>query len=87
MPQFKVVLDGIKLSDRDTARINSAIQRTVLSELANVDQRGDKASLVLEKLGPEIFGLIALPLELAQLSQQPGLEHIGKLNEQFDQSF
>jgi hypothetical protein len=87
MPQFKVVLDGIKLSDRDTARINNAIQRTVLSELANIDQGGDRASVVLEKLGPEIFGLIALPLELAQVRQQPGLERVVELNEQFEQSF
>lgn len=87
MPQFKVVLDGIKLSDRDTARINNAIQRTVLSELANLDQGGDSASLVLEKIGPEIFGLIALPIELAQLRQQPGLERVAELNEQFEQSF
>jgi hypothetical protein len=82
MAQFKVVLDEIKLSDRETARINVAIQRAVLDELANIDQEGDKASVLLRKFGPETRGIIALPIELAQLGKG-GFERLGELNEQF----
>jgi len=86
MAQFKVVLDEINLSDRDVARINNAIQRTVLSELANIDQGGDKASVLLEKFGPQWRGFIAYQIDLAQLGQ-PGFEKLGELNERFEQGF
>jgi hypothetical protein len=82
MAQFKVVLDEIKLSDRDTARINIAIQRAVLDELATVDQKGDQASVLLRKFGPGTNGIIAIPIELAKLDQG-GLERLGELNERF----
>ena len=82
MAQFKVVLDEIKLDDRETARINVAIQRAVLDELATIDQRGDQASVLLRKVGPETWGIIAIPIELAQLGKGD-FERIGELNKQF----
>lgn len=59
MAEFKVQLEGIKLSKDATARIQSGIQQLVLNELAGTDYKGD---LVLHrpiKIGPIINGIIA----------------------------
>ena len=59
MAEFKVQLEGIKLSKEATARIDSGIQQLLLQELATIDQKGD---LVLDrriKIGPMINGRIA----------------------------
>lgn len=37
MAMFKVVLDGIELSDDHRQRISKSIQRAVLNELADID--------------------------------------------------
>jgi|GEM_PF-6692399 len=37
--EFRVSLKGVKLSEQDASRINRAIQKAVLSELAGVDLR------------------------------------------------
>jgi hypothetical protein len=79
MAQFKVVLDGIKLDDRRGARLSNAIQKAVLAELADFDTKGDEASLILEKLGPETRGLIAMRINAAR----PDIERFNELNEQF----
>jgi len=78
MPQFKVVLDSMKLDARQEARINGAIQKAVLAELATVDTRGDLASVI--KYGPELKGLIAYPVDM----KLPGLERIAEIHEQFE---
>ena len=83
MPQFKVVLDGIKLSDKQASALSNSIQRAVLAALADVDTRGDEASLILEKLGPETRGIIAVFLN----ADQPDFDRFKKVNEQFDASF
>jgi hypothetical protein len=79
MAQFKVVLDGIKLDDKRSARLSNAIQRAVLAELADFDSRGDEASLILEKLGPETRGLIAMRVD----PRRPDVGRLPQLNEQF----
>ncbi len=81
MAQFKVVLDGFKLDEKRSARLSNAIQKAVLAELADVDTRGDDASLILEKLGPETLGIIAMRLN----AQRPDvdLDRLKQLNEQF----
>jgi hypothetical protein len=78
MPQFKVVLDAMKLDARQEARINGAIQKAVLAELATIDTGGDKASIL--KYGPELKGLIAVPVDM----HLPGLERVVEINEQFE---
>jgi len=79
MAQFKVVLDGVELGKAETQRLNAAIQKTVLSELASVDRRGDKASVFLPKYGPIWWGIIAHPIDIGQI------DRLGEINEQFDQ--
>jgi hypothetical protein len=77
MPQFKVVLDdSIELDERQAGRINAAIHKAVLAELAPIDTRGDR-SIIFK---PETDGLIAIHLPL----DAPGLEGIAKLHEQFE---
>lgn len=59
MAEFKVQLEGIKLSKDATARIQSGIQQLVLNELGGVDYKGD---LILHrpiKIGPILNGIIA----------------------------
>jgi hypothetical protein len=81
MAQFKVVLDGIKLDDKRGARLSNSIQKAVLAELADLDTRGDEASLILEKLGPETRGIIAIRLN----AERPDVDvkRFNQLNEQF----
>lgn len=79
MAQFKVLLDGLKLDDARAARLSNAIQRAVLAEIADVDTKGDEASLILEKLGPETRGLIAVRVD----PRRPDLDRLNELNEQF----
>jgi hypothetical protein len=79
MAQFKVVLEGMKLDEKRGARLSNAIQRAVLAELADVDTRGDEASLILEKLGPETRGLIAIRVD----PRKPDVGRLNELNEQF----
>jgi hypothetical protein len=76
MPQFKVVLDEIEVSDREAARINSAIQRTVLNELASIDRRGDEASVLLENYGPWPVGRIRSDGPVT--AERPGLGTSGQ---------
>ena len=61
MAEFKVELEGIKLSKEATARIQSGIQQLVLTELAGIDNKGD---LVLKrpiKIGPILNGIVVRP--------------------------
>jgi hypothetical protein len=83
VPQFKVVLDGIKLNDKQASALSNSIQRAVLAALADIDTKGDEASLILEKLGPETRGIIAVFLN----AQRPDLDRFKQVNEQFDASF
>lgn len=53
----------------------------MLADLADVDTGGDDASLILEKLGPETRGLIAMPVDL----RRPDLDRLKDLNKQFEQ--
>lgn len=39
--EFSVVIDGIMLQPEIAERINRAIQKAVLHEMANIDTRGD----------------------------------------------
>lgn len=43
MPTFKVVLDGMDLSEEQSTRISRSIQRSVLLELAELDSTVDDA--------------------------------------------
>ena len=83
MPQFKVVLDGIKLNERQASALSNSIQRSVLAALADIDTKGDEGSLILEKLGPETRGIIAVFLD----TRRPDFDRFKKVNEQFDASF
>lgn len=58
MPQFKVVLDGIELSDEQHARIAGRVQQVVLDELADFDTGGDRLAMLFPKF-PGDRGLIA----------------------------
>ena len=81
MAQFKVVLDEVKLDERQTAQINSAIQSTVLTELAKIDNHADNGSVLVKKWGPIWWGIIAYPIDL----QRPDMKKIAGLNAKFDQ--
>jgi hypothetical protein len=41
--EFKVVIEGVALSQEMVERINQAVQKVVLTEIANIDLRGDLA--------------------------------------------
>jgi hypothetical protein len=77
MPQFRVVLDEIELSDEDHARINSSIQGAVLAELAKMDTGGDHATVL--DYGPGIAGLIGYPI----CEPDPCFSRLTELREQF----
>jgi hypothetical protein len=83
MAQFKVVLDGIKLDQKQSASLSNSIQRAVLAQLADVDSGGDEGSLILEKLGPETRGLIAIRVD----AMRPDVGRLKQINEQFDKAF
>jgi hypothetical protein len=69
MPQFKVVLDGIELSDEQHARIASRVQQVVLDELAGIDTGGDRLAMLFPKF-PGDIGLIARPVTNAEDLQE-----------------
>lgn len=49
--EFKVVLDGIELSEKQEQSIGSAIQRVVAGHLAELDFEGDVRAGILELPG------------------------------------
>jgi hypothetical protein len=59
MAEFKVQLEGIKLSKDATARIQSGIQQLVIHELAGIDYKGDLVVNRPIKIGPILNGIIA----------------------------
>jgi hypothetical protein len=59
MAEFKVQLEGIKLSKEATARIQSGIQQLVIGELAGTDLRGDLVVTRPIKIGPILNGIVA----------------------------
>jgi hypothetical protein len=59
MAEFKVQLEGIKLSKEATARIQSGIQQLVIGELAGADLKGDLIVNRPIKIGPILNGLVA----------------------------
>jgi hypothetical protein len=59
MAEFKVQLEGIKLSKEATARIQSGIQQLVLGELAGTDLKGDLVVTRPIKIGPVLNGIVA----------------------------
>lgn len=59
MAEFKVQLEGIKLSKDATARIQSGIQQLVIGELAGTDLKGDLVVTRPIKIGPIINGIVA----------------------------
>jgi hypothetical protein len=58
MAEFKVQLEGIKLSKDATARIQSGIQQLVLTELAGADFKGDLVLRRPIKIGPVLNGFV-----------------------------
>jgi hypothetical protein len=58
MPTFKVVLDGMDLSEEQSKRISRSIQRSVLHELAELDSTVDDAGK------PEPLSFALLPISL-----------------------
>jgi hypothetical protein len=81
MAQFKVVLDEVKLDERQTAQINSAIQSTVLTELAKIDNQAENGSVLVKKWGPIWWGIIAYPIDV----QKPNVKKLAAINAKFDQ--
>jgi hypothetical protein len=61
MAEFKVQLEGIKLSKDATARIQSGIQQLVMNELAGTDNRGDLVLRRPIKIGPILNGIVVRP--------------------------
>jgi hypothetical protein len=59
MAEFKVQLEGIKLSKEATARIQSGIQQLVIGELAGTDLKGDLVVTRPIKIGPITNGIVA----------------------------
>lgn len=59
MAEFKVQLEGIKLSKEATARIQSGIQQLVIGELAGTDLKGDLVVNRPIKIGPILNGIVA----------------------------
>ncbi|HVO53149.1 MAG TPA: hypothetical protein VMT37_01925 [Solirubrobacterales bacterium] len=49
--EFKVVLDGFKLSEKDEQSISAAIQGVVAGHLADLDFEGDARAGILELAG------------------------------------
>lgn len=39
--EFRVVLDGVELSEEAAERVNAAVQRAAMAALADVDTQGD----------------------------------------------
>ena len=61
MAEFKVQLEGIKLSKDATARIQSGIQQLVINELAGVDTKGDLVLTRPIRIGPVLNGIVVRP--------------------------
>jgi hypothetical protein len=59
MAEFKVQLEGIKLSKDATARIQSGIQQLVIHELAGIDNKGDLIIHRPIRIGPILNGIVA----------------------------
>lgn len=57
---FQVNLDGLNLSEAQLQRINLAIQKTVMTELASIDLKITKGGLI-SSLRPPIWGIIYRP--------------------------
>lgn len=55
--KFEVDIDGIDLPDELVQRIDSAIRKAVLTELATVDLNGRSIDLLREGLALESLGL------------------------------
>jgi hypothetical protein len=63
MAQFRVVLDGVDLPDKQHAELDRALQKTTLAFLADVDNRGDVAAYYLPKiLRPPLGGIWIRPI-------------------------
>ena len=79
MAEFKVVLEGIELSEQDSKEIERGIQGVVLKHLASIDTRGRQAATAFTlPPGIETQGLIAVMADLTQLGEiGPSLKEIG----------
>ena len=77
MAEFRVDLDGLELSDEQSKRIASGVQRVVLAELAGVDFRGDAYALIRD---PEWLGIWLRELRADDLGRvDPGItERFGR---------
>ena len=84
MPSFVLsACNKIAMRFEMSTTLSNAIQRAVLASLADIDTKGDEGSLILEKLGPETRGIIALRID----PRRPDIDRFKQLNEQFDASF
>ena len=80
MAEFRVELDGLELSEDQTQRISSGVQRLVLQELSGLDYKGDEAYAFIRD--PEWLGIW-----LRQL-RTPDFERFDpKITEQFNRRF
>lgn len=81
MAEFRVVIDGIEPKGRVAGRINSSIQRAVLRELAEFDEREESKGNVVIVNPTIINGMRAMLASAKQVSQIEGGEALAK---QFD---
>jgi hypothetical protein len=70
MAEFKVILEGIELSEEVSKQIQSGIQSLVLEHLATIDTRGSEAATTFTvPRGFPIDGLVARRAHLGQLGE------------------
>ncbi len=77
MPTFKVVLDGIELSDEDTQRIAASIQRAALDGLAGFDAASGRhlaqdrvAASIVPIFKGQTLGIWISPVEISGKSEK-----------------
>jgi hypothetical protein len=64
--QFTVNLDGLNLPEQHLQRVNMAIQKSVMTELAGIDLNVKQGGL-LGRFGPGTRGIIYIPKDLEDL--------------------
>jgi hypothetical protein len=71
--EFRVSIDGAELDPAMVQRINKAVQKAVLGELAGLDRHGDFAA----RIGNGSTNGIALIALTAEQLQRAGLQELG----------
>jgi len=86
MAQFRVVLDGVDLSDEQHQSLNRALQGTTLAFLADLDSKGDRAAFYLPKIiRPPLAGIWIRELDERQFERINESIELGSRVEELNQ--